>query len=189
MSKLNDILEQEALAEINQILDESDAAAAKLIQEAEAEAAARLTIQRKRIESAARTARHRAEGAAELAVSTARIQAKGEIIARVRKKVLSAIEELAGKPGYSEILTALADEAIRTVDAAEILFVNPKDTAILTDWAKQKRIEIRTDPELRFGVRLVSSSKRSVENSLPERFDRSWDMLSARVARILWTEG
>jgi V/A-type H+-transporting ATPase subunit E len=189
MSKLNDILEQEALTEINQILEASDATAVNLIQEAEDKAAARLAIQRKRMESATRTARHRAEGAAELAVSTARIQAKGEIIARVRKKVLIAIEELARKPGYSTILTALADEAIRTLDAAEILFVNPKDAAILADWAKQKRIEIRTDPDLHFGVRVASSRKRSVENSLPERLDRSWDMLSARVARVLWAEG
>jgi V/A-type H+-transporting ATPase subunit E len=187
MSSLNEILEKEALAEINRILDESDSRAATLIQEAETEAAARLAVQRKKIESATRTAKHRAEGAAELAVSTARIQAKGEMIARVRKKALSAIEELAGKPDYSKILTALADEAIRTVDGAESLVVNPNDSGILNDWAMQKRIEIRTDPALRFGVRLVSSSsKRSVENSLPERLDRSWDMLSARVGQILW---
>jgi V/A-type H+-transporting ATPase subunit E len=187
MSSLNEILEKEALAEINRILDESDSRAATLIQEAETEAAAQLAVQRKKIESATRTAKHRAEGAAELAVSTARIQAKGEMIARVRKKALSAIEELAGKPDYSKILTALADEAIRTVDGAESLVVNPNDSGILNDWAMQKRIEIRTDPALRFGVRLVSSSsKRSVENSLPERLDRSWDMLSARVGQILW---
>ena len=187
MSSLNEILEKEALAEINRILDESDSRAATLIQEAETEAATQLAVQRKKIESATRTAKHRAEGAAELAVSTARIQAKGEMIARVRKKALSAIEELAGKPDYSKILTALADEAIRTVDGAESLVVNPNDSGILNDWAMQKRIEIRTDPALRFGVRLVSSSsKRSVENSLPERLDRSWDMLSARVGQILW---
>jgi V/A-type H+-transporting ATPase subunit E len=187
MSKLDEILKEEALADINRILDESDSRAATLIQEAETEAAARLAVQRKKIESATRNAKHRAEGAAELAVSTARIQAKGEMIALVRKKALSAIEELAGKPDYSKILTALADEAIQTVDAAESLVVNPNDSGILNDWAMQKRIEIRTDPALRFGVRLVSSSsKRSVENSLPERLDRSWDMLSARVGQILW---
>jgi V/A-type H+-transporting ATPase subunit E len=188
MSSLSHILEQEALAEINQILEESDAAAAKLIQEAEDESASRLGARRKRIESAARSARHRAEGAAELAVSTARIQAKGEIIARVRKKALRAIEDLAGKPDYGRILTALADEAMQAVDAAEVLFVNPRDAAILTDWAKQRRIDIRTDPELCFGVRLVNSARRSVVNSLPERLDRSWDMLSARVAQMLWEE-
>ena len=65
--------------------------------------------------------------------------------------------------------------------------MNPNDSAIISDWAKQKRIEVRTDPELYLGVRLVShNSKTSAENSLPERLDRSWDLLSARVAKILW---
>jgi V/A-type H+-transporting ATPase subunit E len=187
MSKLDEILKEEALADVNRILDDSDSRAETIIREAETKASTRLAVHRKRVESEARSAKRRAEGAAELAVSTARIRAKGEIIALVRKKALSAIEELAGKPGYSKILTALAEEAIRAVDAAEAVVVNPNDTAILSGWAMQKEIEIQTDPKLRLGVRLVSrSSRRSAENSLPERLDRSWDTLSARVAQILW---
>jgi len=186
MTVLNDILEEEALAEINRILDASDAKAAALIQEAETEASTRLTVRRKRIAAESRAAKRRAEGAADLVVLTARIQAKGQIMARVREKALDAIEKLADQPGYGRILTALADEAIRAVDAAEAVIVNPEDTAILSGWAMQKRIDIRTDPALRLGVRVVSSSKRSVENSLPERLDRSWDTLSSRVAKILW---
>jgi V/A-type H+-transporting ATPase subunit E len=187
MSKLNDILREEALADINQILDESDSRAGNLIAEAEKKVSTRLAVHRKRIESEIRAAKNRAQGAAELAIATARIQAKGKIIAAVRKKALSAIEELAGKSGYSKILLVLADEAIKAVDAAEAVVVNPNDAGIISDWAMQKRIEVRTDAELRFGVRLVShSSKHSAENSLPERLDRSWEMLSGRVAQILW---
>lgn len=187
MSKLNEILEEEALADINRILDDSDSRAQTFIQEAETKASTRLAVHRKRVESEARAAKRRAEGAAEQTISTARIQAKGQIIAQVRKKALSAIEELAGKPGYSKILKALAEEAIKAVDAAEAVVVNPNDTAILSGWAIQKRIEIQTDPKLHLGVRLVSrSSRRSAENSLAERLDRSWDMLSARVTEILW---
>ena len=187
MAKLDEILKEEALADINRILDDSEARAETMIQAAETKAATRLAVHHKRVESEARSAKRRAEGAAELAVSTARIQAKGQIIALVRKKALSAIEELAGKPGYSKILTALAEEAIKAVDAAEAVVVNPNDTAILSGWAMQKGIEIQTDPKLRLGVRLVSrSSRRSAENSLPERLDRSWDTLSARLAQILW---
>jgi len=187
MSKLHDIIKEEALAEINRILGESDSRAVTLIQEAETKAAERLAIHQRKVASKTRAAQHRAAGGAELAVSTARIQAKGEAIAQVRKMALSAIEELADAPGYRGILTALAEEAIGAVDAAEALVVNPNDKALLSSWAMQKRIEIRTDPALRLGVRLESSSsKRSVENSLPERLDRSWDMLATRVARILW---
>lgn len=187
MSTLNDVLEQEALAEIKQILDDSDSRAAALIQEAETKASTRLAIQRKRIESEVRAAKNRAESAAEFTVAAARIQAKGEAIALVRKKALRAFEDLAATPGYEKILTALADEAIGALDAAEAITVNPNDAGFVYGWATQKRIEIRTDPELRLGVRLVSSSsKRSVQNSLGERLDRSWDTLSARVAQILW---
>ncbi|MEJ2164556.1 MAG: V-type ATP synthase subunit E [Deltaproteobacteria bacterium] len=187
MSKLNDILRKEALADINRILDESDSGAESLIREAEKKASARLALHRKRIESEIRAANNRAQGAAELTVATARVQAKGQIIALVRKKTLSAIEELGVKSGYSQILTALADEAIEALDAAEVVVVNPNDTGIISDWAMQRRIEIQTDPELHLGVRLVSpSSRRSAENSLAERLDRIWDMLSARVAQILW---
>jgi V/A-type H+-transporting ATPase subunit E len=187
MSKLNDILREEALADINQIRDESDSRAGNLIQEAEKTASMRLAVHRRRIESEIRAAKNRAQGAAELAIATARIQAKGKIIAVVRKKALGAIEELAGTSGYRKILLALADEAIQAVDAPEAVVVNLNDKGIISDWALQKRIEVRTDAELRFGVRLVShSSKHSVENSLLERLDRSWDMLSGRVAQILW---
>ena len=90
-------------------------------------------------------------------------------------------------PGYRKILTALANEAIGAVAAAEAVVVNPKEKVILKHWAVQRRIEIRTDPKLSHGVRLVSRrSRRSVENSLAERLNRAWDLLSARVAQILW---
>lgn len=187
MSKLDDILRQEAHADISRILDESGSRAESLIREAKKKASARLAIHRKRIESEIRAASNRAQGAAELTVATARVQAKGEIIALVRKKTLSAIEELGAKSGYSQILTALADEAIEALEATEVVVVNPNDAKIISSWAMQRQIEIQTDAELHLGVRLVSpSSRRSAENSLAERLDRVWDMLSARVAQILW---
>jgi V/A-type H+/Na+-transporting ATPase subunit E len=187
MSALQDILKEEAQAEINRILSDSDSQAETIIQEAETKASTRLEIHRRKVEAQIRAAKNRAEGTAELAVATARIQAKGEVIALVRKKALGAIEDLAGTPGYRKILTALANEAIGALAAAEAVVVNPKEKAILKHWAVQRRIAIRTDPKLSYGVRLVSrSSRRSVENSLAERLNRSWDLLSARVAQILW---
>jgi len=187
MSTLHDILKEEAQAEINRILSDSDLRAETIIQEAETKASTRLEIHRRKIEAEIRAAKNRAEGTAELAVATARIQAKGEVIALVRKKALNAIEDLAGTPGYRKILTALADEALGAVAAAEAVVVHPNEKVILNRWAVQRQIDIQTDPELRHGVRLMSrSSKRSVENSLEERLDRSWDTLSARVAQMLW---
>lgn len=186
MTGLDDILEEEALAEIKQVLDASDAKVAALIEAAETEASTRLAVQRQRIAAEYRDAKQTAEGAADLVVLTARIQAKGQVMAHVREKALDAIEKLADQPGYGRILTALADEALRSVEAAEAVVVNPKDAEILSGWAMQKRIDIRTDPALHLGVRIESGSKRRVENSLPERFARAWNTLSSRVVKILW---
>jgi len=186
MPGLDDILAEEALSEIKQVLDASDAKAAALREEAETEASTRLSVHRKKIAVEERAARRRAEGAADLVVLTARIRAKGQVMAEVRERVMDAIEKLADEPGYDRILTALAEEAIRSADSPETVIVHPKNAAILSGWARQKRIDIRTDAGLRLGVRIESRSRRTVENSLPERFDRAWNTLSSRVVQILW---
>jgi len=104
MSKLGDILQEEAIAEINSILTEADSRAATLIREAEKQASERVAGFRKRVETEARAAIRRAKSAAELILATARIQARGQAIALVKEKVLTGLEEIAGKPNYGEIL-------------------------------------------------------------------------------------
>ena len=67
------------------------------------------------------------------------------------------------------------------------MVVNPDDKARIKDWAAGRGLELRTDPKLRLGVRIVSrGGKRSVENSLPERLDRAWNALASDVAEQLW---
>jgi V/A-type H+-transporting ATPase subunit E len=187
MSKLADILQQEVLAEIDAILAEADSQAGRLIDEAKQKASARMAARRKRAESEARRSVQRTQSAAEFTVATARMQAKDRMIEQVRNKALAAIEETAGKPSYAQILQALAEEALKAVETAEAVIVNPRDQENLRDWAKAKGLELRVDPGLRLGVRMETrGGKRSVLNSLPERFQRSWDLLTSGVAKILW---
>jgi vacuolar-type H+-ATPase subunit E/Vma4 len=187
MSKLADILQQEVLAEVNAIMTEADSQAGRIIDEAKQKASARLAARRRRVDAEARTAARRAQSAAELTAATARMQAKDQMIQRVRKKALTALEETAGKPNYGRILQALAEEALKAVDTAEAVVVNPKDQERLRAWVKTKGLELRVDPELHLGVRIETrGGKRSVVNSLPERFRRSWNMLSSGAAKILW---
>jgi vacuolar-type H+-ATPase subunit H len=87
MSKLGDILQEEAIAEINSILTEADSRAATLIREAEKQASERVAGFRKRVETEARAAIRRAKSAAELILATARIQARGQAIALGLKKL------------------------------------------------------------------------------------------------------
>ena len=187
MSKLKDILQEEALAEINKILADADSKAETLIAEAKSKASERIEACRKKVEAELRGATRRAESAAELLLSTARMQAKGEAIALVKSKVLTGLEEIAGKPNYGKILEALAEEAMKVVEAPEAVVVHPNDKSKLRTWAIRKGLELRTDSGFQLGVRIVAQGgQRSLENSLPERLKRAWETLTPGVAQRLW---
>ncbi len=187
MSRLKDILQEEALVEIRKVLAEADSKAEALIAEARSRASERLEAYRRKVEAELRAATRRAESAAELTLSTARIQARGQWIALVKQKVLSGFEEIARKPNYEEILQALAEEAMEAVESPEAVVVHPDDKAKLNAWAIQKKLDLRTDPGLHLGVRIVThGGQRSVENSLPERLKRAWESVASGVAQRLW---
>jgi V/A-type H+-transporting ATPase subunit E len=187
MSELGDILQEEVLAEIKAIHAEAESRAAELVRDAQERASARLKSHQKKMEAEARAAIRRARSAAELTLSTARMQAKGQVIESVRKKALMALEETAGRQNYREVLEALAEEALNAVEAAGVVVVHPGDEERIHGWAVQKGLEIRTDPGVRLGVRIVNrGGKRSVENNLPERLDRAWSALASDVAKRLW---
>jgi len=187
MSKLKDILQEEALAEINKVLAEADSKAKTLIAAAKNKASERVEAYRKKAEAELRDATRRAESAAELTVSTARMKARGEAIALVRRKALAGLEKIAGRPDYDEILETLAEEAMKAAEGAEALVVHPDDKVRVSAWVKQKGLELRTDPELYLGVRIVAREGQcSVENSLPERLERAWETLASPVAQRLW---
>ncbi len=187
MSKLRDILQEEVLAEINKILAEADSKAGMLIAEAKSKASERMEAYRKKAEAELRGATRRAESAAELTISTARMRARGEAIAMVRKKALAGLEEIASRPDYDKILETLAEEAMKAIEAAEVLVVHPDHKIRVSAWAKQKRLQLQADPGLYLGVRLVArGGHRSVENSLPERLQRAWETLASGVAQRLW---
>jgi V/A-type H+-transporting ATPase subunit E len=187
MSKLGEILQQEVLAEIDRMLAEADSKADRLVREAEKKASDRLAAYRKRADAKFRAATLLAESAAELTLVTARTQAKSQVIALVEKKAMAVLEEIADKPGYDRVLETLAEEAIKTVDPAEAVVVHPNDKVNLNPWAKRMGLELRTDPGLHLGVRIVArGSRRSVENTLPERLHRAWETLVSGVAQRLW---
>jgi V/A-type H+/Na+-transporting ATPase subunit E len=186
MSKLEKILQAEVEAEINEIMAEADSRAAEIVSEAENRAAAKVGATREMIAAQARAATHQAQSTAELGVANARLQAKGEVMDLLREKVLLALERLPSQPGYGQVLQTLAEEAMGASEGAEAVVVHPHDKEKLTDWGREKGLDLQTDPELRLGVRVVSRSGTSVENTLLERLRRVWTTLGPGLTRLLW---
>ena len=189
MSKLNDILQEEVLSEVDQILAEADSRAEKIIAEAKSNASERVEVYRKKAEAELQVATRRAKSAGELSVSTARFRAREHGITLVREKVVAAFKEIPTNQSYGEILKALAEEAFKAAGAAEAAAVHPYDKDKLSAWAKQKGLELTIDPNLHLGVRIMGpGGEYSVENSLPERLRRGWETLVSGVEQQLWGE-
>jgi len=187
MTKLADILQEEVLEEINTLLADADSEAEAVLSEAREKGSARLAAHRRKTEAWVRLATQRAQSAAALALSTARMQARGEAIARIRQEALEELHAAGRRPDYGKVLEALAEEAVKAMETVEAVTVHPDDEGRLRAWAEAKGIELLTDPDLHLGVRvLAEGGKRWVENSLPQRLDRAWDTLAARVAQLLW---
>jgi V/A-type H+-transporting ATPase subunit E len=187
MSKLEDILQQEVLAEIAEVTKAAETRAAEIIKAAQEQAEALKAARQKQLEAEHAAAERRAESAADLVLNQARIQARGQVMDRVRAEALKALASLQGQPNYGEILTKLAEEALQSLGQAEAVVVNPGDAAKIEPWARARGLELRTDAALRYGVRLVAAGGKSmVQNSLPERLERAWDSLSAKAAKAIW---
>lgn len=187
MSKLGEILQQEVRAEIDEILGGADSRVEMIIREAETKASDRVAAYEKKAEARLRAATFLAESSAGLIVSTARAQARSQVMALVEERAMTLLEQIAAGPDFDRILEALAEEAMKATEKVEAVVVHPNDKGRLAPWARRKGLELRTDAGLRLGVRMVASGgQRSVENSLPERLHRAWETLASGVAQQLW---
>lgn len=187
MSKLESILQEEVLREIEKILAEAEQKAKALLEEARARAERIVAQAERQLESERRAELNRAESAAELKITTARMQAKGEVIARVRGKAEERIQGFDRDPAWPEVLVKLADEALAAVPDPGRVEASPEDAKRLEAWAKARGVTLVASPEVRLGVRVWGKSANTfVENTLPARLERGWDELAARVAEFLW---
>jgi V/A-type H+/Na+-transporting ATPase subunit E len=187
MSKLEAILSQEVEAEIQAILSEARAKAEGLKAEAEARAKALLEGKRRALEAAFQAAIRRSESAGELLLSTARAQAKGEVLSELKAKALEALKALPHKPEWPEVVRKLALEALSALGEPEALATHPENLPHLEALAQERGLKLLPDPALRLGVRAVGQGgKTQVENALESRLERAWDAFSSKVAQALW---
>ncbi len=188
MSKLEDILQNEIAAEISAIAAEAEAKAKAIVEAAVANAEAIKAGKQRQLEAEHVAALRRAESAAELMLSQARITARGQVMDRVRVEVTQSLQNLLTQPEFGEILQKLADEALQAIGKAESVLVNPAHAALLSGWAQSKGVQLKTDAAIQGGVRLVAEGGRAfVQNTLSERLERAWDALSAKAAKALWS--
>lgn len=187
MSKLEDILQNEITTEIAAIQGAGEAKAKGIVDAATEKAEALRAAKARQLEAENAAALRRAESAAELMVNQARIAARGRAVDQVKAGVRQALTAQTNQPDFAEVLKKLAEEALRGVDKAEKVVVNPSHLALLEVWAKAKGLKLKSSPAVQQGVRVVAEGGKSfVQNALGERLERAWDGLSAKAAKAIW---
>jgi len=189
MPTLEDILQQEVASEIGTIAAEAEARAKTILEAALASAEAAKANKQRLLEVERAAALRRAESAAELLLSQARITARGQVMDRVKAEAAQSLQKLTTQPEFGAVLQKLADEALQSIGKAESVLVNPAHASLLHKWAESKDVQLQTDDSLSDGVRLVAEGGRAlVQNALTERLERAWESLSARAAGAIWSQ-
>jgi len=187
MANLADILQSEVASEISAVTAEADSQAKAIVDVASEKAGALTAAKQRLLEAEHAAALRRAESAAELLLNQARIAARGQVVDQVKAGVLQALQGLASQPDFGEVQKKLADEALKGLNKAEAVVVNPAHAKLLEGWAQEKDLKLITNSSINHGVRVIAEGGKSyVQNTLPERLERAWGALSAKAAKAIW---
>ena len=188
MADLAALLEKEAGAEIEAILGGARERASEIVAEAEREAESLVASRERQAEANRQAALVRARSSAQLEAASMRLNAQQEAIQTVFREAEAQIEALPGDAArYPAILAALLREAAEGLRGTpDAVVANPADEAAVRQAMRDADVaaEVRTDPTLVAGVRVVSG-RISVENTLPSRLAALRDELASEVASAL----
>lgn len=188
MADLAALLQKEASAEIEAILAEARERASAIVADAEREAESLVASRERQAEMQRRAALVRARSAAQLEAASMRLNAQQEAIQTVFREAEAQIRALR-KDGarYPEVFAALLKEAVDSLQGPpDAIVVHPADEKVAARAAERLGVrgEVRSDPEMGSGVRVVTG-RVSVENTLEARLAALRDELASEVAAAL----
>jgi vacuolar-type H+-ATPase subunit E/Vma4 len=189
-SELVAILEKEANAEIQRVLDDARRQTEQLAAQANQEAQAYLAEQRQRIEADRKAAQLKSDSAAQVRAAALVLQAKDQAIAEVFSAAAAELSRLQqDKTRYGAILGGLIREAAAGLSGQNTIEASPKDLDLVQQAVKDLKLdaEVKASSDVSGGVRLISSDGRFVvENTLASRVERVRSLLAPEIAARLW---
>jgi len=182
--RLDTILENEARAEIEQIRAEGRARAQQIIAQAQERAQGLIESRKRTLESQTQAGIVRAQSAAELEVSAARLNAGESALRQVFELAEGQLRGVTQVPEYREVLSRLIQEARQALGDIEAIEVNPAEANLARQLAPD--LEVRENPAIEGGVRAIGrGGKSGITNTLLGRLARVRDSLAPKVARLL----
>jgi vacuolar-type H+-ATPase subunit E/Vma4 len=189
-SELLTLLEREAVAEREQVLDEGRAQADTTRAQARREADEHLTATRSRVEAEAKAALVKAQSTAQLRAAAMVLQAKEEEVARIFAAAEAELARLVDDPQrYPDVLRAFIEEGLREFEGQAVVTVNPADQPVAQELIRTRGWDgtVQADASVRGGARVSTPDGRFVvTNTVSSRLERARPALAAEVAQVLW---
>lgn len=184
------LLEREAAAEREQILNDARAQADAIRADARRAAEEYLSATRGRLEAEGRAALVKAQSTALLRSSALVLQAKEEAINLVFARAHDDLAALArDTQHYPAVLQAFIEESLGGIAGHAVVTVNPADQAAAEALVRTRGWDatVQADPAVWGGAQVSSPGGRFVvTNTLASRLERARPALAAEVAKILW---
>jgi vacuolar-type H+-ATPase subunit E/Vma4 len=181
-------LEEQADAEVNEILRVAKAQAKSIEKEAKEEADRIVTSRVAAAEEIVRSRANKSVNAARLEVRRNLASVREAAVDRVFGDAAGRLAEMRGTPQYEAIFTALAKEAFEGVESACELHVIPADKALAEKVAKECAVPCTVVPTLEAigGLTVTYDEGRIVrQNSFESRLAKVRGLASAKVAEVL----
>lgn len=187
-SELLKVIENEAQAERQRILNTARQGAKEIQEKTLAQAAQLKQAQEALILSENNISRAKAQSAAHLEASALILSAKDQIISGIFAEAAQELNLLSGAP-LKKALKSLMAEACSQFGSGMVVTVKKEDLSLAQQIAKELKLDakLEADPLVKDGV-IVSNPDRTavVLNRFADRMARAKPALTSSLAQILW---
>ena len=187
-SELLKLIENEAQAEQQRILDSARQGAQDILDKARAQAAQMKEAQQALLAAEDNSALLKAQSAAHLEASALVLSAKDRMISGIFAEAARQLNSLSGAP-LKKALKNLMAEACSQFGPGMVVTVKKENLALAQQIAKELKLDakLEADPSVRDGVIVSSPDKTSVVlNRFADRMARAKPALTSSLAQILW---
>jgi vacuolar-type H+-ATPase subunit E/Vma4 len=187
-SELLKLIETEAQAEKQRILDAARQGAGEIREKAQAQAAQMREAQLALTLAEGNIATVKAQSAAHLEASALVLSAKDRIISDIFAEAAQKLNSLGGAP-LKKALKSLMAEACSQFGPGMVVTVRKEDLPLAQQIAKDLKLDARvgSDPSVGDGVTVSNPEKTAVVlNRFADRMARAKPALTSSLAQILW---
>ncbi|MBU1355315.1 MAG: V-type ATP synthase subunit E [Candidatus Edwardsbacteria bacterium] len=187
-SELIKVIEREAEAERQRILDASRKNAGEIIEQAKAQAAELEQKFQADSQSLERTEMAKANSAANLQAMAILLEVKSRIIDGIFQAAYQKIKKMPQEK-YRQALKSMLQEAVADLPGETVVLTSPGDLKMVQEIVKAAKLkaEVKPDPQVQEGIIMSDKSgSHSVLNRFSDRMERARPSLVAHISETLW---